>query len=396
MFGLGLVLNRYAGSHITFHVGDRPSPSLLDGGAPTRAYLDALNDLPQLATQGHGVRSFMGLMIHIITSAYFTVVVDEPEAFLHPPQAYELGRTLVREKSADTQLILATHSADILRGLLDAGDSSVTIVRLSRDGSVNPAAVLDGDRVRKLWQDPMLKYSNILDGLFHEGVIVCEGEADCRFYSTAVSQLTTTGKLPQLLFTHCGGKARMPQVMDALKAVHVPTSAVLDFDVLREEHVLKRIVASAGGDWAAIQKDYTAVKSVLDRRGDRPQVVDVRRGLLRILDATTSVDLSENDARQIRSTLQIDSAWDQAKRDGKLGLPSGDVSRAAERLLSQLEEWGVFIVPIGELERFIPAIGGHGSGWLAKVFEQGMHSDPGSMANAHSFVKRVLAQHIDR
>ena len=37
---------------------------------------------------------------------------------------------------------------------------------------------------------------------------------------------------PDILFTHCGGKNRMNDVVSALKAVDVPVIAICDFDIL--------------------------------------------------------------------------------------------------------------------------------------------------------------------
>lgn len=73
--------------------------------------------------------------------------------------------------------------------------------------------------MKKLWADPLLRYSNVLDGLFHDAVVLCEGDADCRYYSAVLDQLPSTGedqantREPQYLFTHSGGKARMPSVV---------------------------------------------------------------------------------------------------------------------------------------------------------------------------------------
>ena len=92
-FGVPLVLNRHAGSMIPVHVGEAP-PATHGAGAPPREYLKALSALPRLDQQGDGMKSFLGLMLYVLTAAYPLVFVDEPEALLHPPQAQLLGRML--------------------------------------------------------------------------------------------------------------------------------------------------------------------------------------------------------------------------------------------------------------------------------------------------------------
>lgn len=96
------------------------------------------------------------------------MLIDEPEAFVRPPPARQLGRILVKDKPEDQQLWLSTHSGDLVRGLLEIPDASVRVLRLRRRDDVNVVAELSSSDVKTLWDDPLLRYSNILDGLFHE------------------------------------------------------------------------------------------------------------------------------------------------------------------------------------------------------------------------------------
>ncbi|MGW3149098.1 AAA family ATPase [Streptomyces sp. NPDC001177] len=79
----------------------RVNPRVGDPGIPTpkidrvtEEYLSALASLPGLMQQGDGMRSLLGLLVPLVTSLYPIVFIDEPEAFLHPPQATALGRIL--------------------------------------------------------------------------------------------------------------------------------------------------------------------------------------------------------------------------------------------------------------------------------------------------------------
>jgi len=55
-------------------------------------------------------------LFEIVVSERDITLLDEPEAFLHPPQMRRLSETLSSEVKG--QLIVATHSSDILRGFL--------------------------------------------------------------------------------------------------------------------------------------------------------------------------------------------------------------------------------------------------------------------------------------
>lgn len=51
-------------------------------------------------------------------------------------------------------------------------------------------------------------------------------------------------------------------------------------------------------------------------------------------------------------------------------LPAGDATAAYRRLNQILNDAGIYVVPVGELECFIKDVGGHGPEWTNKVLEQ--------------------------
>lgn len=391
-FDAPLTLNRHAGAQVYLHVGKEP-PVQYGSSVSLSEYLAALSKMPRLDQQGDGMKSFMGLLLNIAASSYPLVLVDEPEAFLHPPQARLIVKMLGYEKDPDAQVLVATHDSDVLRGMLDSSVRDLTVVRLVRDGEVNRASQLESDKVGELWKDPLLRYSNVLDGLFHDGVILCEADADCRFYQSVldvIEQDEDESKRPDLLWTHCGGKARMPTVISALMAVDVPVRVIADFDVLREEHPLRRIVEDLGGDWSAVERDWSVVKAALDSESKAPPIGWVRSELDKSLgEAETSV-LRREDADKVRRIVKLESGWDKAKRGGTSEVPQGDASASVQRLLESLRDLGLFVVEVGELERFAPTVSGHGPAWVSAVHEQGLHAG-GALPQAHAFVESVVA-----
>lgn len=100
--------------------------------AITPEYTAAMAQLPPLDQQGDGMRSLLGQLLPLLTGNYPLVLIDEPEAFLHPPQARALGEELGRisgERGA--QVIVATHDRNLLAGLLASG-AAASVVRLTR------------------------------------------------------------------------------------------------------------------------------------------------------------------------------------------------------------------------------------------------------------------------
>ena len=60
----------------------------------TASYAGQRGTSERLLAPRYSAISFMGLMVAVITANFPLIIVDEPEAFLHPPQARLLGRKL--------------------------------------------------------------------------------------------------------------------------------------------------------------------------------------------------------------------------------------------------------------------------------------------------------------
>jgi hypothetical protein len=77
----------------------------------------------------------------------------------------------------------------------------------------------------------------------------------------------------------------------------------------------------------------------------------------------------------------MDGTGKDMKRNGGLQILEAAERQAAEDLLSQLQQYGVFVVPGGELESWMKELGcnGHGPSWLIEVFEK-MGEDPSNAA----------------
>ena len=143
------------------------------------------------------MRSFSGVLLNIIAGNKSVTLLDEPEAFLHPPQARLLGEILAKHTHQNKQLFISTHSEDFLKGLLTTGKENVRVVRINREGDINHMSLLDNEGVRTLWKDPILRFSNILSGLFHSKVVICEADTDCRFYQSVVDSIVERRNLKE-------------------------------------------------------------------------------------------------------------------------------------------------------------------------------------------------------
>ncbi len=389
VFGKGVAVDRFAGIKIYLRIGD-PPPCV--GTTEIIEYTGALRQLPPIESEGDGIRAFVGLASHIIAGNHTIMLVDEPEAFLHPPQARLIGEMLANQHEMKRQVFVATHSTDVLKGLLTAEDS-MTIVRLTRESDRNPVHVLRPSDVQELWSDPILRYSNVFDSLFHDMTVICESDADCRFYGSILDVLRVETlddhKYPGIFFTHCGGKHRMPVVIKALRAVGVTVRTVADFDILRDANLLGQIVEALGGEWSTIENHHRIIKSDLDQRLEAPYLIDVRSRLDEIFNGKSGSGdrLSTEQAERARDVLKTRSGWDRAKESGAAALGSGNPTQAWQRLDVVFRSVGLFVVPEGELEGFVREVGGHGPSWVTEVHEKDLHKNA---TEARTFVSEFV------
>ena len=355
--------------------------------AVTEEYIDALLKLPPVSGQGDGVRSLVGLLLSVIPEAYPVVLIDEPEAFLHPPQAFRLGQFLAQvSRTKDVQMIVATHDKNILAGILADGDADLSVVRLERDGNTTTAHQLKAGDLRKLWSDPVMRYSNVLDGLFHHVAILAEADPDCRFYAASIEALNEEAPLSvspsDILFVPTGGKDGMPKVAKALRAAHVKVVACVDLDVLDSGNKLGKLVSVFGGSWSDFKGDYDVatrdlrpvstltcgevleqIKEVLESRSESPWGPQVKR------DVDGCLKLSKSDMREL-------------KRQG-LGRLEGESLARAENLLDNLQKFGICCVREGELESLDPrADARKGVAWLNEALARGAHREQRAKGHA--------------
>lgn len=336
LFGEPIVLDRLS-DQLQLRVGHVrvPIPPL---NRPTPDYEKAVAQLPLLTHQGDGVKSFTGMALAVIASPQQVMLVDEPEAFLHPAQARALGRWLSHEALLrDKQILLATHDKDLLLGLLNA-DQPITILRVTRSGVTNFLRALDFRAIESVWADPVLRYSNVLEGLFYDQVVICESDADCRFYSAVMDAAAERGKrmlADGTLFVPAGGKQRLAVLARSLSSLGVRVASLPDFDILNTKSELKALVEASGGAWNDdLNRDYTTVTSWV------------------------------ND--------QVDG-WAHAKVQGLTFLRAGAIYAAGAALLAELREQGVHVVPYGEMESLQRSIGMHGSRWVSEMLSRDGH-----------------------
>ncbi|MFS0702891.1 AAA family ATPase [Cellulomonas sp. 179-A 9B4 NHS] len=367
------------------------APPTID--AVTPEYRAALSNLVPVSEQGDGMRSFMSLLLPLITGISKVVIIDEPEAFLHPPQARALGRTLAElARDKRLQIVLATHDKNLLTGLLEPSDVEVSVVRLTRDNDREVKAhQLDDTSLRTIWSDAALRYTNVLDGLFHRLVVLCEAERDCHFYTAALDSLSDTEEveLPpsEVLFVPSGGKDGMVKLVRALGQISVPVVVSPDLDVLDDENKMRALVETMGRSWQTFAADYRIATQPFRQHRTPARASDVLLAIDAVLRPLGEAPFSAAARESILAhTRHAESPWKALKRYGTEAF-LGEAAGAAGRLLDSLDQIGIVLVRRGELERMAPTLGvAKGPAWLPAALDAMAHTDE----HAQAHIRRVV------
>lgn len=394
-FGSGLTLERLGGTRVCLRVGeiDLEPPTIRDYSID---YARAERALPELDRQGHGFRSFFGVYLPIKLQPVPVTFIDEPEMFLHPPQARLLGRVLGDLRNESTQIFIATHSTDIINGLIES-DASIQIVRITREGNKNHVKELSTRQLRDIWSDYILRYSRVLDGIFYEHVVVCEGDADCRFYGAVLQEMSETKQIDldpsNVLFLSGGGKAKIPTILDSLHALGVKASAIVDIDLVRDVDLLKkRYLHGHREHWDEIKQDWITLNATIVNTTP-PESKDVVLARIKdLIDKESADRIGSKTATEIRSVLKNSEAWSRIKLMGVGGLPTRQAGDAMRAIIQKLKRHNIVVLDVGELESFDKEIKLKGGDFVAAALEQGLHK---SSEPARKHVRLALNTRVD-
>ncbi len=348
----------------------------------------------RLEAQGDGMRSFASVALHVLAARGHSIqFLDEPEAFLHPPQARLLGFYIAENRPRNSQLFISTHSTDVLDGLVDGGSDKVRIVRLRRDGDVNRVKELGKAKTKAIANDTLARFSRVFEGIFFEHVIICEADADCMFYQSILNLSSISGdRRPDVLFVHAAGKHRMAKLADTLRSLEVPVSVIADIDLLDDEGTFKNLFEELGGDWADVNTHWKTVSDAVLKQRPPLNAEQVARLIATELEGVTGVgEFPEEKERAIKDVFKTVSPWSAMKRSGRSALPAGEPIKHFDALSEKCSKHRLWVVPVGEIEGFCRTIGSHGPRFVEKVLEErSLETDP-ELQQAREFIGKVWA-----
>ncbi|WP_163005660.1 ATP-dependent nuclease [Pseudomonas viridiflava] len=383
-FGKDLMFDFRGGSILPLHVGEKPSGDIMVDRVGD-AYTQAVRKNPLLSNQGDGMKGYAGILFEAIVSPVDITLIDEPEAFLHPPQMRKLGETLASQ--AKGQLIVSTHSSDILRGFLEGTKGQLRVIRLRREGDKNYVHEADTETIESLWQKPDLRYSNALEGLFHEETIICEDDSDCRLINSIADHCAKTSISPwkDTAYIPTGGKHAIPLIAKVLRKAGVPLKAIFDIDFLSEKELVQNTISAFGGEWSEYEKSWNIINA-----GVRSGIPEKKPNQIigELMEILSSVQDEKVPKTKIIDAMKQSSPWNTVKRHGSRVIPRGEATAEFNSLKNKLEGIGIYIIDVGEIENFCPEVGSHGPKYVTSLLK-GIPLDDGRLAGLREFVSHV-------
>lgn len=337
-----LVIDPTAMQQLRIKMSHTPPPDRVEDRLDPQAqeFFDQAEDIADLSD---GVKAFTGLTTAVSGTDYRIMLIDEPEAFLHPILARKLGRQLTQlAKDRKGNVLAATHSPDFLMGCIEAGEANVVRLTYQSRSERATARHLRSKELRQIMRDPLLRSTGVLGGLFHEGVVVGEADGDRAIYQE-VNQRLLEAKQPgaaNTLFLNAYEKSTVRRIVEPLRKMGIPAAAVVDLDII-DDRTFDNLVKSA-----------FVPDSLVKTWG-------LHRARIKDAFETAGLDMKEV---------------------GIEGLPK-DEKESARILLDNMAVYGIFVVPIGELERWFPRlqdrddIPGSKGRWVSWVLEL-MNTNP--------------------
>jgi len=288
------------------------------------------SDYKSIDDQGAGFKSFAGVVLSLLLTEDRVVLLDEPEAFLHPAQARQFGSWMANHASEiPGQLIIATHNSHFLTGILSASEG-IAIHRLNRAGDYTKYNTMPRDATTELASDPLLSNQRVIEGVFHKGVVVCEADGDALIYRVASEKELDER---DFLFTHAHNKQTIDRVTEILTEAAIPRVAVVDIDILKDPG------------------EYGELLRSLDDEGN---------------DFTDEMDTC-NHFDYLLEESDVD--WADVKQNGANVIPETAEDEFSE-LIETGRNYGLFIVDVGELEGWLDLGISKGPEWVIEALDE--------------------------
>ncbi len=395
---------------IGFVLGEEPCGASRSTSGLSRETKEFMRNAPKLWFQGSGYRNVFGLLARMESDQRPIVLVDEPEAFLHPQQSAKLGNILGRLcQDENKQLICATHDRHFLTGLAQGIGEKLQVARLSFNGTGSARTYNATQVPLEFWRDirdqSRARYSTVFESLFCDEVVLVESENDALFYQEAIEHSlakreTQTSGSVERLFIPVGGNAEFAPMSKLVRSLGPRVVVLGDVDLVahadRFESTVRALVDHLPSRVSELRNEIESIyranldlgrsdidrhrcqlKDALEKAPEEaiaPEIKDLMHKLLE--------DLERKQKTNNRNMLQQRMA-----RDANLRSRNEDVVKAVKQLLDLLVPINLVLVPQGEIEHFdtdlLKEVGKQA--WVHEALKKDVHKNH----NVQSFVETI-------
>jgi OLD-like protein/putative AbiEii toxin of type IV toxin-antitoxin system len=309
-----------------------------------------------IETEGDGMKSYVATCVALLLGRRPVCLIDEPEKCLHPPQAYNLGRFIGRfGAGSDTTTLVATHSSHLLRGIIQTA-SQVQIVRLTRRDQAFSAHLVPARDLTDALSRPTLRAEAVLDGIFAQAVIVVEADGDRLVYQ-ATWETLQGGFRTDVHFSTVGGTGGIADTCSLYRTLKIPIAVIADLDMLVDGDRIARVLTTLIDDGSVRNALIGLCAEIAEEIRKRPPVISSEK----VVSALSSIgalpmDWNNCDDVEIKRQLSLLTKEIDRMRCLKKGGVATYIDGLGERiadLLKQLKSYGLFLVPVGELEEWL-------------------------------------------
>ena len=358
VFRRGAWLDISGGASLGIKISDNEYiPDYKDRASPSK-----MRTFRSVDAEGEGVRSYISICITLLLARRPLCLIDEPEMCLHPPQARAIGR-FIGEYGAQPEgcTLVATHSSHVLRGILEK-NKEVSVIRLKRRENGFFATHVSPEILTQATRKPLSRSEIILDGLFTEGVVLCESDGDRIVYESVLQTLSPP--FPDLRFIPVGGIGGFKETAKLFRALGVPVAIASDFDLLLKNELPDVVTALDVTDLPALKDKINGLREKIfnEARGLTAECAIKRaEEVIQSFKARTVQGEHGNfeSVSELRSELSLlsreFSPQQNLKLKGLAGAPEG-LQAEINSLIADLKRSGLFLVPCGELESWVPML----------------------------------------
>ena len=282
--------------------------------------------------------------------------------------------------------------------MMDFAGDRTSVLRMTRHRSgsheVNRIRKLSANEISNLWNDPLLRTSDILSSLFHQIAIIVEGDSDARFFRSIIDAIASDNDRGlDLRFFHCGGKDKIAKIAASLRAIGVVVVCIVDIDILDNKQKFSTLIQAFGGDATSFERPHQELMDFVGQKKQNASALMVKEEIHKAFsDQNMSLPLSEGASKLIIDLAKVRSSWADVKQYGERFFSNGPPFNMYSHVRDEAKKLGVFINGVGELENYCRRFSVKRKGeWLADVLELDLQNDV-DLQEARDFTADILTK----